>query len=245
MLTQRKRPSLKFRMLAVNMLLLMAAFMMIPIGAAQAETIQPTISVIAVNPDENVQVVITNLPADTEFTVTESAAGNQGIGPLIAHFNSGDGGTRSYWFEILTDVRSNESAEIRIDSGTGIFAYATFDPTTSVTTTSSSTTTSTTSSTSAVTPTKGLIHVLHVQKGGIVVAEVKGMPLDTQFTVSVGTGGSQGFDGFKVGSLSSGDLSDHVGTFEIPVDLSAERSLDLRIEASGYLYLVTFANTNF
>ena len=87
--------------------------------------------------------------------------------------------------------------------------------------------------------------MVHVQKGGIVVAELTGLPLDTQFTVTVGTGGSQGFDGFKVGNLSSEGLSDHIGSFEIPVDLSGEKSLDLRIDAPGYLYLVTFANTNF
>ena len=253
MLSQIKKPVIKIRTLAVNMMLLMAAFLMVPIGVAQAATTQPTISVIAVNPNENVQLMIYNLPANTDFTVTESAAGHLGMGPVIAHFNSLDGGTRSYWFEILTDVRTYEIAEIRIDSGTGIYAYTTFDPSTSLSNTSSSssaTTTTTTSlttpSTDMVSPTLGTIQALHAQKGGYVVAELKGLPLDTQFTVTVGTAGSQGLDGFVVGSLSTGNLSDHVGTFEIPVDLSGERSLDLRIEApGGYLYLVTFANTDF
>ncbi len=240
MQTKKNVPAIAFRVLAV-----LAAFVVTPLMTVQAATVQPSISVISVNPDENVQVMIYNLPADTDFTVTESAAGNQGMGSVIAHFNSVDGGTRSYWFEILTDVRAADSAEIRIDSGTGIYAYATFDPSAELTSTSSSTTTSTTSSTSAVTPTMGKIHVLHVQKGGTVTAELQGLPLDTQFSVTVGTAGSQGLDGYKVGNLSTESLADHVGTFEIPVDLSGEKALDLRIEAPGYLYLVTFANTDF
>lgn len=239
MQTKKNVSTIAFRLMAV-----LAAFVVAPLMTVQAATIQPNIRVIGVNPDENVQVMIYNLPSDTDFTVTESAAGNQGMGSVIAHFNSGDGGTQSYWFEILTDVRAADSAEIRIDSGTGIFAYTAFDPAAALSSTSSSTTT-TTSSTSVVTPTMGQIHVLHVEKGGTVTAELQGLPVDTQFTVTVGAAGSQGFGGYKVGDLSTESLTDHIGTFEIPVDLSGEKSLDLRIEAPGYLYLVTFANMDF
>jgi hypothetical protein len=239
MQTKINVPAKAFRVLAV-----LAAFVMTPLMTVYAATTQPTITVLQVNPNEQVQVMIYNLPADTDFTVTESAAGNQGIGPVIAHFNSVDGGTRSYWFEILTDVHTATSAEIRIDSGTGIYAYATFDPSTALANSTSSTTTTTTSTT-AVSPTMGMIQVLHVQMGGIVVAEMKNMPLDTQFSVMIGKAGTQGYGGFRVGDLTTGELSDHVGTFEIPVDLSGETSLDLRIEAPGYLYLVTFSNTTY
>jgi hypothetical protein len=250
MQAKRKISSIAFRVLAI-----LAAFVMSPLLTVQAAaTTPPTISVIGVNPGEQVQVMIYNLPADTNFTVTESAVGHQGVGPVIAHFNSLDGGTRSYWFEILTDVRTNDHVEIRIDNGAGISAYTSFQNTETVSSTSTTTTTTATTATTAATaastiagysPTMGMIHVLHVQKGGIVIAELQGMPLDTQFTVTIGTAGSQGFDGYKVGNLSSGERSDHIGTFEIPIDLATERGLDLRIEAPGYLYLVTFSNTSF
>ncbi len=250
MQTKRTIPAIAFRIMAV-----LATFIVGPLLTVQAATAPISISVVAVNPNEDLQVVISNLPANTDFTVTESAAGNQGVGPVIAHFNSVDGGTRSYWFEMLTDVRSETSAEIRIDSGTGFHAYATFNPTTTLSSTSTTTTTPTATATPAATTTTtttatvvapsvtmGKIQVVHVQKGGIVVAELTGMPLDTQFTVTVGAGGSQGYGGFMVGNLSTGSLSDHIGSFEIPVDLASNATLDLRIEAPGYLYLVTFNN---
>ncbi len=243
MQTKRNIPAIAFRIMAV-----LATFIVGPLLTVQAATTQPSISVVAVNPNQDLQVVISNLPANTDFTVTESAAGNQGMGPVIAHFNSVDGGTRSYWFEMLTDVRSDASAEIRIDSGTGIYAYATFAPTTTLSNSSTSTTTTTTTTTTtapaSASVTMGMIQVVHVQKGGIVVAELTGMPLDTQFSVTVGAGGSQGYGGFKVGDLSTGSISDHIGSFEIPVDLASNSTLDLRIEAPGYLYLVTFNNVD-
>ena len=243
MQTKRNITSIAFRVLTV-----LALFMMTPLLTVQAETVtQPTITQIGLNPGHEVQVVIDNLPVDTEFAVTMSSVGNQGMGWVVANFNSGTGGSRSYWFEILTDVSTDANAEIRIDSGTGIFAYTTFQNTTAqnFTPTDTTTTPATTADTPVKSPIMGVINVLHVQKGGIVVAELKGMPLDTQFTVTVGTGGSQGYDGYMVGNLSTGDLSVHTGYFEIPVDMSGERTLDLRIEAPGYLYLVTFANTDF
>ena len=254
MQTKRNISAIAFRIMAV-----LATFIVGPLLTVQAATTQPSITVVAVNPNQDLQVVISNLPANTDFTVTESAAGNQGVGPVIAHFNSVDGGTRSYWFEMLTDVRSDASAEIRIDSGTGIHAYATFVPTTTLSSTSTTTTTATATPAPAATATPaatttptvvappvimGKIQVIHVQMGGIVVAELTGLPLDTQFTVTVGAGGSQGWGGSMVGNLSTGSLSDHTGTFEIPVDFASNATLDLRIEAPGYLYLVTFNNVD-
>ncbi len=249
MISERSGTPLTFRVLAVTMLVIMAAFLMIPLVTAHAATTPPTITVIGVIPGEDVQLSIGNLPADTDFKVTMSAVGHQGVGSVIANFNSHNGETRTYWFEILTTVRGEDKVEVRIDSGTGVSAYATFDNTKALTSTSTTTSTSTATSTAtpvAVSaPIMGAIHVLHVQQGGIVVAELKNLPLNTQFTVTVGTAGSQGFGGFVVGSLSSEELSDHIGFFEIPVDLRTETSLDLRIEARGYLYLVTFNNTDF
>lgn len=252
MQTKRNIPAIAFRIMAV-----LATFIVGPLLTVQAATTQPSISVVAVNPNQDLQVVISNLPANTDFTVTQSAAGNQGVGPVIAHFNSVDGGTRSYWFEMLSDIQSNDTAEIRIDSGTGFHAYATFVPTTTLSSTSTTTTAATPTPVATATPaanttetvvappvTMGKIQVVHVQKGGIVVAELTGMPLDTQFTVTVGTGGSQGYGGFEVGNLTTGSVTDHIGSFEIPVDLMGEATLDLRIDAPGFLYLVTFSNTD-
>lgn len=248
MISEKSGTPLTFRLLAVTMLLIMAAFLMIPLVTAHAATTPPTITVIGVIPGEDVQVSIGNLPADTDFKVTMSAVGHQGVGSVIANFNSHNGETRTYWFEILTTVRSEDKVEIRIDSGAGVSAYTTFDNTKALTSPSATTTASpatTTATPVAVSsPVMGPIHVLHVQQGGIVVAELKNLPLDTVFSVTVGKAGSQGFGGYKVGSLSSEELSDHIGYFEIPVELKNETSLDLRIEARGYLYLVTFNNTN-
>jgi hypothetical protein len=232
--------------------LLLAAFL-----PAQAAS-QPVITQLDVVAGERVQVQINYLPANTDFTVTEGAAGSQGIGHLIAHFNSNEGGTRIYWFEVLADINTASTIDLRIDSGTGIVAYATVVNTGSFTAPTavpvvnvpvSSTQIPLATLAPASRPavaTVGQISIVKVEHGGIVVVAIRNLPANTTFTVTINQGGTAGIGGSKVGQLdTTSALAETVSTFEIPVGIRYSNQLDLRLEGGGYVYVIEFNNQDF
>ena len=88
---------------------------------------QPVITVIGNVPGGMVYVRVDNLPANTMFVVTMGPAGSGGIGGLVAHFDTGPGGTRLFKFELHANVRLASSIDMRIDDGAGTYAVATFE----------------------------------------------------------------------------------------------------------------------
>ena len=219
--------------------------MILPAQAAS----QPVITQLDVLSGRRVQVQIDNLPADTDFTVTEGPAGSQGIGHLIAHFNSYTGGSRIYWFEVLSDISGDATIDIRIDSGTGIVAYATvvntgtFTAPTAVPVTYVQASTSSTSIPGQPVSTTGQISIVKVEQGGIVVVHLSGLPANTTFMVTLGVAGSFGIGGFKVAQLStSGSLFETTATFEIPAPLRFTDVLDLRLDSDEAAYVIEFNN---
>ena len=205
----------------------------------------PTITVVAVTPGSEVQLSISNLPANQKFAVTMGPVGSHGIGPVVAHVYSPDGSMVTDWFEILSDVAGNQTVEVRVDNGSGLSAYTSFNNSGSPSTTVMVAPATTTSTPAAVPVTgaggatapvsvSGSIQVLHVEMGGWVQALIHNLPADTVFTVTVGMAGSQGLGGYGVGTLTTDPNTsglDAVGTFEIPVLLASEASLDLRLDS--------------
>jgi len=181
--------------------------------------------------------------------------GSQGIGHLMAHFTTGAAGTYTYWFPILTDVRNAAQVDVRIDSGTGYVAWITFNntATSAVVATAVPTAVPTVAPTpvvgtgGVVTTVTSSVRVVSVEQGGIVRVEVRNLPVNVVFTVTIGEAGSQGFGGYVVAHLNSASTTGYVAiaTFEIPVPVRTETSLDLRMEGSGYVYVLTFSNTTF
>jgi len=217
-----------------------------------------TITVVSVEQGGTVTLRFDNLPVNDQFAVSMGPAGSNGLGSVVAHFGSGSGFVIAT-FEILSDLSSDSTIVVRIDDGHGVSATTSFSnvsmapatPTTGPTL--SSTSVAATAFAPSVTPippinlvspTIGAIRVLHVEQGGWVQVEIDNMPLNTLFTAIVGGSGSQGFGGNKVGDLPTESASTHVSTFEIPPNLASEAALDLRVESSGYVYLITFTNAN-
>jgi hypothetical protein len=219
----------------------------------------PTITVVAVDPGSQVQLSISNLPAGEKFAVTMGPAGSLGVGPVVAHVFSSDGSTVTDWFEILADVSGNQTIQVRVDNGAGLSAFTFFDnsgsPSTSVMASPAATVSTPAAipvtGASGVTPVgsgSGSIQVLHAEMGGWVQALIHNLPADTVFTVTVGMAGSQGIGGYGVGTLTTDPNTsglDAVGTFEIPVLLASEASLDLRLDSGSAVYIVTFKNANY
>jgi hypothetical protein len=205
-----------------------------------------SVSVADLMPGNMVRLVFNNLPAGIQFAVTMGPAGSAGAGgPTVAHVYSSDGGTVAAWIEILAELRGSSRVDVRIDNGAGLTANTFFNNTSSFV--APVVIVPVTPATVVQSVANRQMTVLHVQRGGLVVAFVKNLPANTRFAVTVGTAGTQGFGGNLVGHLDNGDVEgqDAIGYFEIPENLSGEATLDLRLDAPGYLYLATFKNTDF
>jgi hypothetical protein len=224
----------------------------------------PTITVVGVVQGSLVTLTINNLPVNDTFAVSMGAGGSVGTGSVVAHFNSGAGGQQTYTFEILSNLSSASTIAVRIDDGFGVTAFTTFNnvgmtaPTVTTAPTQSPTNAAATAFAPTVTlapaaaaakanpvsPTVGSISVIHAQQGGWVQVIINNMPPNVLFTVTIGPAGSQGFGGYKVGDLPTGSVATHVSIFEIPQPLTTASSMDLRLEGGGFVYLITFSNTN-
>ena len=190
-----------------------------------------------------VRLIFTNLPANSQFAITMGPAGTLGAyRPVVAHMYSSDGRVVASWFEILDELRDSPRIDVRVDNGAGLAATVTFE---NVNYTAPLIVVPETPATVVQTVANRAMTILHVQKGGLVVASVKNLPANTQFAVTVGKSGTQGFGGNLVGHLDNGSIAgqDAIGYFEIPSTLKDEKTLDLRLDAPGYLYVATFSNT--
>ena len=218
----------------------------LPVDAALA----PVITQVGVRDNSMVQLRIDNLPAETEFAVTMGEAGSGGYGHLMAHFTTAGAGSYTFWFEILTDVKNDPTADVRIDDYSGHSASLTFSTTSTTTVVSTPVPTpvpSTTTGTGGAVSGSTSVRAVHVVKGGLVLIEVSNLPLDIEFTITIGAAGTQGIGGTLIAHLNSGSTAGNVAIckFEIPTDLRTDASMDFRMEGGGYVYVVPFDNVTY
>ncbi len=242
--------------LGISLALFFSLFlgMLQPVMAAS----QPVITQVGVISGKRIQLQIDFLPPNMEFTVTEGPAGSHGVGNLIAHFSSLDGGTKIYWFEVLTSINTDANIDVRIDNGAGIFAFATVAntatftaPTTipvasvPVSTTPLPVQTNPVPSAPAIS-TIGQISIAKVEFGGIVAVNLNNLPPNTTFTVTINSGGTQAIGNYLVGQLTtSSTVTSTTAIFEIPVGVRFSNVLDLRLQSGSFVYLIEFNNQNF
>lgn len=217
----------------------------LPVNAA----LSPVITQVGVRDNSMVQLRFDNLPANTEFSVTMGPAGSGGYDHLIAHFTTAGAGSYTFWFEILADVRHDAKADVRIDDGSGLSAVLTFKTTsgTTVVATAVPTAVPTTTPSGGVVPASSSVKVVHVVQGGLVLLEVRNLPVNVEFAVTIGAAGTQGIGGTLVAHMDSGSSATTVAIvkFEIPTNLRTAASMDLRMEGGGYAYVVTFNNVTY
>jgi hypothetical protein len=242
--------------LAIVVTMVSAAFL--PAVAASA----PVITVTSVNPGSMVTFNVANMPVNVKMAVTMGAAGTAGVGPTVAHIVSGVGGTQTFTVEILSDVRGASQIAMRIDSGTGIAAFTTFNnvaftapaPVPAATAVPTGVATLVPTPVATATPVFGTggavnttLRVIHVQQGGWVQVLFNNLPLSTSFAVTLGPSGSKGLGGFLVAHMKTNSTGPIVatGTFEIPQPLHDAAVIDARFEGGGFVFVVTFSNVNF
>jgi hypothetical protein len=209
--------------------------------SAPAAQAQMALSVVDLVPGKRVRVQFSNLPANVEFAVRMGPGGSGAAGaPTVTHVSSPDGGPIVVWLEILSDLASSPRIDVRMDNAAGLSAVTTFDNIPAAAQAAPT-------ATAAVFVANPSVTVLHVQKGGLVIAAVSGLPANTNYTITVGKAGTQGIGGYMVAHLNTGGTagSSLTGTFEIPVAYRNDATLDLRLEAAGAVYVVNFQNTDF
>jgi len=218
-----------------------------------------SVTAVDVRPGEMVRLRFENLPANVDFAIKMGASGTGGAGgPTVAHVSSSDGSMVVAWIEILSDVASNAVVDVRVDNGAGLSMRTSFVNSSAfvapvvapIVTPVVTPVVTTTGAGGAVTPVavaNRTMKVLHVQRGGIVQVAITGLPVSTSFKVTLGALGTKGFGGYEVGHLDTIATSgpDTISTFEIPVPLHDNAAIDLRLEAPGIIYVVTFNNADF
>jgi hypothetical protein len=227
----------------------LAMVLMLFVGAVSpvfADTVgSPVIEPVTVVPGAYVYVKISNLPVNTDFTVTEGPAGSRGLyGGIVSHFNSGAGGTQFFLFETHNSVRSNSSVDIRIDTEDGMAAFATFANTQKMIQKDAGVVEIPVTGGTTAAPIRSAISVLSVQKGGVVQVEIYNMPKNIEFSVSMSTAGQKKGGAFVGHVTRVSDLDALVTTFEIPTDVKNADTIDLHLTAPGYSYFVNFVNAD-
>ena len=86
----------------------------------------PTFKITAVVRNDSVTIKTNNLPPNDTFKVLMNKMGTKGVnGVQVDTFNSGTGGTKTYTFDIPTEMQGKRQIAIRIQStsGSGYYAY--------------------------------------------------------------------------------------------------------------------------
>ena len=86
----------------------------------------PTFSIVSVVRDQTVTIRTNNLPPNDSFDVLMAVRGNAAInGTRIGAIQSGEGGVKSYTFDIPASLKGTSQIAIRLQSntGSGYFAY--------------------------------------------------------------------------------------------------------------------------
>ncbi|NSW51721.1 MAG: hypothetical protein HPY85_04390 [Anaerolineae bacterium] len=185
----------------------------------------PTTSILNVVPGESVTLRTYNFPPDQTFAVTMGEFGTRGIGGIkVADTDSGDGGSFDVTYDIPEELAENHLIAIRLDNGSGYFAYDWFvnQPTTYETIPGY--TGIPTTSIKSVTP------------GVSVTITTHNFPPDTNFDITMGAFGTKGVGGTYIKTINSGEGGSFEVVCDIPAGLVDYDLIAIRFQSSGPYY---------
>lgn len=236
-----QRSNIASRYLVVALFLALTVFLVaLP---AQAQTI-PTISIASVVTDTSVTVTTHNFPPNQNFTVTMGPFGTQGInGIVVGTTNSGAGGSFSATYNIPDQLKGSYRIAIRMSTSHAypFFAYNWFF---------NNTTGTTPPPTTPVPPPftgTPTFSIQAVVRDTSVTIMTKDFPPNQTFNVTMGPMGTQGINGYNVGTLQSGAGGALTATYPIPQQLWGSYRIAIRAQTAGaypfFAYNWFFNNT--
>jgi hypothetical protein len=206
--------------------------------ASPTNWVVPTFSIVSVVPDTSVTIRTNNFPANDTFKVLMGYMGTRGVnGTRVDTISSGGGGSFTATFNIPSGLKSLYQIAIRLQSttGSGFFAYNWFY---------NNTTSGVQPPVSGYTgiPTFSISSVVADSK---VTISTYNFPANDTFKVLMGYMHTQGINGIKVATISSGSGGSFSATFDIPAALRGQYQIAIRLQSntgSGYFAYNWFYN---
>jgi hypothetical protein len=216
--------------------LLSAIFLPSP-TITEAATI-PSFDINAVAADDSVTIQTYNFPAGETFTVRMGAYGTLGVGGIVVGItDSGSGGSFIATYNIPDALKGSHRIAIRMESGSGYYAYNWFY--------------NNASSGATGGPTSGYtgipsFTIKNVAMDDTVTVRTNNFPAGQTFTVRMGTYGTLAVGGIVVGTTDSGDGGAFEATYDIPDALKGDNKIAIRMDSSSgyYAYNWFYNNTS-
>lgn len=225
------------RVPTIFILLILLLTAVVPVSAAETQSVIPTISIISVKAGNSVTVRTHNFPANDTFVVTMGAIGTRGVGGIkVDTIDSGNGGSFDLSFKIPDALVKNHQIAIRFQSPqSGYFAYNWFYN-------SSASSPGTGGQLPPGTfPTFSIVSVVADQN---VTIQTKNLPANDTFVVTMGPMGTRGINGIKVDTVDSGTGGNKEYKFKIPDALKGSYQISIRMQSpqSGFFAYNWFYN---
>lgn len=198
----------------------------------------PTFSIVSVVTDTSVTIRTYNFPANDTFKVLMGYMGTRGVnGTKVDTISSGSGGSFTATFNIPSGLQGLYQIAIRLQStsGSGYYAYNWFYNNTA---------------SGVIPPVVGYsgiptFSISSVVAGSKVTIQTYNFPANDSFNVLMNYMHTQGINGIKVATISSGSGGSFSATFDIPAALQGQYQIAIRLQSntgSGYFAYNWFYN---
>lgn len=196
-------------------------------GGIPGYTGTPTFVITAVQEDTNVTIQTSDFPANQTFTVTMGPMGTQGVnGIVVGTLQSGAGGTLTATYPIPDQLKGSYRIAVRAQTAhtNPYFAYNWFF---NNTTGGPGTGGEPPAPDYTGIPT---FRVCSVTRDQMVTIRTDNFPPNQTFTVTMGPMGTQGINGYVVGTLPTGAGGQLTATYNIPAELAGSYRIAIRAQ---------------
>ncbi|MCL4265173.1 MAG: hypothetical protein KJ069_18295 [Anaerolineae bacterium] len=203
----------------------------------------PTFSIVSVATDTSVTILTNNFPANQLFDVTMGLMYTQGIGGIkVGEISSGNGGATQQTFNIPAELRGQSRIAIRAQTrhAAPFYAYNWFWNNTGGGSDGGSGGIPPVTPPVTGTPT---IKICQVVRDGPVQFQTANYPANMNFTVTMGSMGTQGLLGFPAGTFNSGAGGTARFSMPIPDGAKGLNQIAIRVQGTPYFSYNWFWNT--
>ena len=216
-------------MVFMEITLLLPAFFM----PSKVSASYPSFSIYEVKTDLTVTLSMKDLPKNLEFRVLLGEYNTLGVdGVVVAHFNSGEGGSSLVTVDIPAALQGRAMISVRIESLTGgYFAYNWFWNDKDNGTWPGGKPPVVTPEPPVPAPIYPFFSIKAVEAEKNVTISAKDFPKEVEFVVRMGKEGTRGINGIIAAEVKSSDTGAFEATFPIPTELANEKVIAIRLDA--------------